>query len=70
MWVERIALTFTSPCDQTVCGSFVGANVIEVSKLGGSAGEPHLAAAFGAPLRDLAGEQEGIADMRDKFLGN
>ena len=37
MWVDRIALTFTSPSDQTICGSSVALKVI---RLANSAGPP------------------------------
>ena len=37
MWVDRIALTFTSPDDQTTCGSFFGSKVMTLIN---SAGPP------------------------------
>src|SRR5215831_12620253 len=37
MWVERMALTFTSPRDHTICGSSFGSNVIVLIN---SAGPP------------------------------
>jgi hypothetical protein len=64
MWVDRIALTFTSPEDQTTCGSSFGSKVIVLIK---SAGPPGAILGLGVALRNLARFDECVGNMRGEL---
>src|SRR5262245_11502581 len=51
IWVERIALTLTSPFDQTSCGLISGIERDQMTEFGGAADTP--AFVLGDALRDL-----------------
>src|SRR5215213_12042042 len=65
MWVERIALTFTSPEDQTTCGSSFGS---KVSTLPNSAGPPARRAASSERRSAISPDWRNASAMCKTYL--